>query len=187
MKKIILLLLALLTFALLVSCGKGDSDTPNETGNETVANPGGEDTPADEEPKRLSEEEKAKYFKFVEFELTKEPFRDVIVDYMRKQSDIEWVCAEDFSVSEKWAHWGISLNFKKGQTYRGIPYADTKVSYLQFQNALVDGKYTSASSKWEDVYGVQCISSIMNSIQQFDPTVAGTSNVMMPSYSTFEA
>ena len=187
MKKIIFLLLALLTIVLLVSCGSDVEKTPDATENETVANNGGEDTPAKEEAKRLSDEEKAKYFKFVEFELTKEPFRDVIVDYMRKQSNLEWVCSEDFSVSEKWAYWGISLNFKKGVTYRGIPYADTKVSYNQFKNALVDGTYTSASDKWEDVYGVQCISSIMNCIQQFDPTVAGTSNVMMPSYSTFEA
>ncbi|MBR3821471.1 MAG: hypothetical protein IKJ37_07600, partial [Kiritimatiellae bacterium] len=101
------------------------------------------------------------YFKFVEFELTKEPFRDVIVDYMRKQSDIEWVCGADFSVSEEFENWGISLDFKKGQKYRGIPYADTKVSYIQFQNALVDGKYTCSSSAWKEVYGVQCISSIM--------------------------
>ena len=187
MKKLMFLLLALLTIALLVSCGSDVEKTPDATENETVDNKGGEDTPAKEEAKRLSDEEKAKYFKFVEFELTDKPFRDVIVDYMRKQSDLEWVCSNDFSVSEKWAYWGISLNFKKGVTYRGIPYADTKVSYKQFQNALVDGTYTSTSDKWEDVYGVQCISSIMNCIQQFDPTVAGTSNVMMPSYSTFEA
>ena len=187
MKKIVFLLLALLTIALLVSCGSDVEKTPNETENETVANNGGEDTPVKDEAKRLSDEEKAKYFKFVEFELTKEPFRDVIVDYMRKQSDIEWVCGADFSVTEEFANWSISLDFKKGQLYRGIPYADTKVSYIQFQNALIDGTYTCSSSAWKEVYGVQCISSIMNSIQQFDPTVAGTSGVMMPGEKDFEA
>ena len=187
MKKLVILMLALLTIVLLVSCGSDVEKTPNATENETVANNGGEDTPSKEEAKRLSDEEKARYFKFVEFELTKEPFRDVIVDYMRKQSELEWVCGADFSVSEKWENWGISLDFKKGVKYTGIPYADTKVSYIQFQNALVDGTYTCSSDAWKDVYGVQCISSIMNCIQQFDPTVAGTSNVMMPSYNTFEA
>ncbi len=187
MKKLMFLLLALLTVALLVSCGSETEKTPGETENETVENNGGTDAPANDEPKRLSDEEKAKYFKFVEFELTDKPFRDVIVDYMRKQSAIEWVCGADFSVSEKWENWGIALDFKKGVKYTGIPYADTKVSYVQFENALVNGKYTSESSQWKDVYGVQCISSIMNCIQQFDPTVAGTSNQMMPSYKTFEA
>ncbi|MBE6642124.1 MAG: hypothetical protein E7615_00540 [Ruminococcaceae bacterium] len=190
MKKLMLLLVALLTVSLLAACGGETEKTDKTETNETVeGNPGSTDgeTPSSDEPIRMTDEEKAKYYKVVEFELPKENFRDVIVDYMRKQSDIEWVCAADFSVSEKWAHWGISLNFKKGQTYRGIPYADTKVSYIQFENALVNGKYTCASDKWKDVYGVQCISSIMNSIQQFDPTVAGTSNQMMPSYDKFEA
>ena len=187
MKKLLFLLLTLLTVALLVSCGSEKTEKPEETGNETVVDNGGEDVSEKEVAKRLSDEEKAKYFKSVEFELTDKPFRDVIVDYMRKQSDIEWVCGADFSVTEEFANWSISLDFKKGQQYRGIPYADTKVSYIQFQNALVDGTYTCTSSAWKDVYGVQCISSIMNSIQQFDPTVAGTSGVMMPGEKDFEA
>lgn len=192
MKKLLFLIIAVLSVAVLVSCGSDKTD-PSETtdvgSNETVAETeGGEsETPSEDGPKRLSKEEKAKFYKVVEFDLPEGDFRDVIVDYMRKQSAIEWVCGADFSVSEKWAHWGINLDFKRGETYHGIPYADTKVSYIQFQNALVNGKYTSASSAWEDVYGVQCISSIMNSLQQFDPTVAGTSNHMMPSYDTFEA
>lgn len=194
MKKLMFLFLTLLTLALLVSCG--GSKVPaenggNETGDVNIGEtaPAGteNEAPAGEQPIRMSAEEKAKYFKVVEFDLPEGNFRDIIVDYMRKQSSIKWVCSGDFSVSEKWAYWGISLDFKKGQEYYGIPYADTKVSYKQFEDALVNGKYTSSSSSWESVYGVQCISSIMNSIQQFDPTVAGTSNQMMPSYSTFEA
>ena len=186
MKKLSFLLLGVLAAALIVSCGSEAEKNPDETENETVIGDVSE-TISDDEAKRLSSEEKAKYYKFVEFELTKEPFRDVIVDYMRKQSDIEWVCGADFSVNEEFNNWNIHLDFKKGVTYRGIPYADTKVSYIQFQNALVDGTYTCASSAWKDVYGVQCISSIMNSIQQFDPTVAGTSGVMMPGEKDFEA
>ena len=181
---------------LLVACS-GDSEKvendPIETDVDDTAVTEEDIAPNDgiipdgEEAIRLSAEQKAKYYKVVEFMLPEGNFRDVIVDYMRKQSSIEWVCREDFSVSEKWDHWGIALDFKKGQTYYGIPYADTKVSYIQFQNALVDGTYTAKSSSWKTVYGVQCISSIMNSIQQFDPTVAGTSNEMMPGTKEFQA
>ena len=190
MKKLMLLLVALLTVSLLAACGGETEKTDKTETNETVeGNPGSTDgeTPSSDEPIRMTDEEKAKYYKVVEFELPEGNFRDVIVDYMRKQSDIEWVCGADFSVSEEFENWGISLDFKKGQTYHGIPYADTKVSYVQFQNALVNGKYTCASDKWKEVYGVQCISSIMNSIQQFDPTVAGTSSQMMPGTKAFEA
>ena len=106
MKKLILLFFVLLTFALLVSCGDEPVVDPVETIEETVEN-GDEEVPLNDEAKRLSDEEKAKYFKVVEFELTDKPFRDVIVDYMRKQSDIEWVCGADFSVTESFENWGI--------------------------------------------------------------------------------
>ena len=190
MKKFIVLLAAVLTVVLLVSCGNDTPDTPDVGGNENVAQTeGGEnETPSGNEPKKLSKEEEEKYFKVVYFDIPEGDFRDIIVDHMRKQSSIKWVCGADFSVSEKFENWGISLDFKKGQTYYGIPYADTKVSYFQFENSLVNGTYSSDSNAWKEVYGVQCISSIMNSIQQFDPSVAGTSTQMMPSLpSDFEA
>ena len=186
MKKLLSFLLVLILSFALVACG-GGKEEPKETVTGDGTGAVEETTPEDENKGPIIPINVDDYYKAVLFDLPAEPFRDVIVDYMRKQSSIEWVCGEDFSVSEEWDHWGIALDFKKGQTYYGIPYADTKVSYIQFQNALVDGTYTAKSSSWKTVYGVQCISSIMNSIQQFDPTVAGTSNEMMPGTKEFQA
>ena len=60
MKKVILLLLSLLTVALLVSCGSEKTETPSGTENETVANNDSGDVSVKDEAKRLSDEEKAK-------------------------------------------------------------------------------------------------------------------------------
>ena len=181
-KRLLILLTSLIILFSLVSCKDNGNDGPsNETQNETSGN----DEPVyAEEAKRLENPEK--YYKVVEFELTREPFRDVIVDYMRKQASLEWVCSKDFNISEQWKSWGINLEFKKGQTYHGIPYADTEVTYRQFTEQLVDGTFTADSSKWLEIYGVQCISSIRNAIQQFDGQVDFTGTIQMPSYTKFK-
>ena len=130
--------------------------------------------------------EKIKRFaKKIEFDLPNGDFRDAAVEHMRKQSAIEWVCAKDFGVTEKWQNWGINLSFIKGQKYTGIPYADTKVSYDQFVEGLDGGEYTCELHSWKDVYGVQCVSSVMNSMQQFAPTVCGYSGELMPGWDRF--
>lgn len=127
------------------------------------------------------------YYKCVVFELPKEDFRDAAVNHMRAQASIEWVCSADFSVSEQWDHWGISLQWKKGETYYGIPYSDTKVSLDEFKTYLVNGTFTSSSNRWKEVPGNGCMSAVFNAIQQFDPSVAGMSQQLMPSRETFLA
>ena len=182
MKKVNGLILIMICLVLITSCGEGKNniDNSDQTEAETV-----EQTVENNEKGKLTINPDD-YYKVQLFSLP-EDFRQAAVDHMRKQASIEWVCGADFSVSEEFANWDIDLTFKKGQTYHGLPYADTKVSYTQFEGMLVDGKYTCASSAWKDVAGVQCVSSIMNSIQQFDPSVAGTSSVLMPGSDKFEA
>ena len=99
MKKIILLLIAIFVLSVLFSCGDETPKTPDESANETV---GGDIAETDgenkkEEPKRLTEEEKSKFFKVVEFDLPEGNFRDVMVSEMRKYASIEWVAAESFA------------------------------------------------------------------------------------------
>lgn len=188
MKRVLLFLLALLTVALLVSCGDSGNKEPAVSGNETVAEtvPGGngEDEVVNQEPiVPINVED---YYKAVLFTLPDEPFRDAIVSHMRKQSSIEWVCGAEFGVYEKFNSWGIDLTFEKGVKYTGIPYADTKVSYIQFEEALKNGRYTSESTAWKDVFGVQCVSSVMNSIQQFDPKTCGYSSNLTPGLKDFK-
>lgn len=183
MKKLMFLLLALLTVCLLFSCGKETPKDPVESGNNVET---GEETVEEKPNEPIIPIKVEDYYKAVLFTLPDEPFRDAIVSHMRKQAAIEWVCGADFGVYEKFNSWGIDLTFKKGVKYTGIPYADTKVSYIQFEEALKNGKYTSESTAWKDVYGVQCVSSIMNSIQQFDPKTCGFSSDLTPGVADFK-
>ena len=187
MKKLLFLIVALLSLCLIVSCGD-TTENPVETTDETEAqgtedgtNPGTD--PEGWQPPTVV----LNSYKYVLFTLPEEPFRDVIVDYMRKQAAVEWVCSETFGVSEKFNSWGIDLQFVKGQKYTGIPYADTKVTYDQWIEAIGPNKtYTCQSDKWKDVFGVQCVSSIMNAIQQFDPYVSGYSSNLTPGLKDFK-
>ncbi|MBQ6701993.1 MAG: hypothetical protein IJN17_03460 [Clostridia bacterium] len=185
MKKLLSFLLVLILSFALVACG-GGKEEPKETVTGDGTGAVEETTPEDENKGPIIPINVDDYYKAVLFDLPAEPFRDVIVDYMRKQSSIEWVCGADFGVYETFNSWGINLTFKRGEKYTGIPYADTKVSYIQFEEALVNGRYTSESTAWKDVFGVQCISSVMNAIQQFDPDTCGYSSDLTPGLKDFK-
>lgn len=107
----------------------------------------------------------SEFYKYVEFELP-EDMRQAVVDYMYNQASVKWVCNESFGVKENWEHWGINLDFRKNAKYTGLPYASSQVNVALFERVLDNGKYTSESSSWEEVHGVQCVSSILNSLQQ---------------------
>lgn len=193
MKKILVLLLVVLLFV-CVGCANKDPENNkegtdmSETNNEVIDTEN--ETEAENQPKNengILTINPDDYYKCVVFELPKENFRDAAVNHMRAQSSIEWVCSKDFAVSEKFNSWGINLEWKKGEKYMGIPYSDTKVSLEEFKTYMVDGTFTCNSSKWKEVPGNACMSSIFNSIQQFEPNVAGVSNQLMPSYDTFQA
>lgn len=168
MKKILLLLLALVfCVSALISC---NSEKPSTNGAETpnVQESTGEDeTP--EAPKGhihdLTDEMKAKVYKSIEFELP-EDLRKAAVDYMYEQAAVEWVCGASFGVKEEWEHWGINLDFQEGVKYTGQPYANSQVNVALFKKVLKDGKYSSPSTSWDDVHGSQCVSSILNALQQ---------------------
>ena len=127
------------------------------------------------------------YYKCVVFELPEGNFRDVAVDYMREQASVEWVCENGFSVVDKFEYWSIGLEYKKGVTYHGITYTNVKSSMDEFMMFYSDGKVNMESGGSNDVVGNGCFSSTQNATQQFDPTVAGTTDVIMPGLKTFEA
>jgi len=83
MKKILFISAFVFCLCLFAACGSSGNAGSDETDaeatletNEEIESNGGEETtsPAKEEPARLSEEEKAKYFKVVEFELPEGDF-----------------------------------------------------------------------------------------------------------------
>ncbi|MBQ4116906.1 MAG: hypothetical protein IJD37_05975 [Clostridia bacterium] len=188
MKKSVLLLIAILTLSVLFSCGNERTNTPDETEKETV---GGDIAETDnndkkEEPKRLSEEEKAKYFKVVEYDLPEGDFREVMVSEMRKYSSIEWVAAESFGINEVIGDndWTVNLDYKKGTTYKGIPYTNRLVNYEYFESLIVDGKYAPETTKWREAPGMDCWGAIRCAMQQFDPSEGWTAD-WVPGQKTF--
>lgn len=186
MKKLLVLLLVVLLLV-CVGCAKEEPENNNKEENDMAET---NNAVIENEPKNengILTINPDDYYKCVVFELPKESFRDAAVNHMREQSSIEWVCSKDFAVSEKWDHWGINLQWKEGEKYTGIPYSDTKVSLEEFKTYMVDGTFTYGSTKWKEVPGNACMSSVFNSIQQFEPNVAGWSNQLMPSFDTFQA
>lgn len=172
MKKVFWLIsmLALCVF-LITSCnGRGSSNVPGETSadaNADITETEQTETAAPNEKhiRDLTDETKAKVYKWVEFDLP-DDLRQAVVDYMYEQASVEWVCSESFGVKEEWEHWGINLDFQKGVKYTGQPYANSQVNVALFKRAMKDGTYTSPSNSWDDVHGSQCISSILNAFQQ---------------------
>ena len=166
MKKFLLLLFALaLCAAMLFSCKSDTTDNGKETGDETTAETDGGNE--DDKPQGHIDDltDTSKFYKWQKFELP-EDLRQAAVDYMYEQASVEWVCAEDFGVKEEWAHWGINLDFQKGVKYTGQPYANSQVNVALFKRVLDNGTYTSPSTSWDEVHGSQCVSSILNALQQ---------------------
>ena len=186
MKKILLVLLAVVFCAsALISC---NSEKPNVGSNETQNE---QETAGDDIPETpqghihdLTDEMKSKVYKSIEFELP-EDLRKAAVDYMYEQASVEWVCAESFGVKEEWEHWGIDLDFQAGVKYTGQPYANSQVNVALFKRVLEDGKYTSPSTSWDDVHGSQCVSSILNALQQV-MIVDGWSYTLNPGSESFD-
>ncbi|MGI6079146.1 MAG: hypothetical protein ACOYCB_13500, partial [Fastidiosipilaceae bacterium] len=63
----------------------------------------------------------------------------------------------------------INLTYQAGQTYFGLPYSNMFTNVAEFSKQLDNGKFTSNSEKWTETFGNQCVSSILNALQQFFP------------------
>lgn len=197
MRFVKLLLVSLLCALYLVSCGGKDANvetdsandgaTANELDNENTEETPVETTQTPENADGILTINPDDYYKCIVFDLPEGDFRDVAVDYMREQASVEWVCENGFSVVDKFENWSISLEYKKGVTYHGITYTNVKSSLDEFMLFYKDGKVSMESGDSNSVVGNGCYSATQNATQQFDPDVAGTTNVLMPSYKEFEA
>lgn len=161
MKKLALfLLVAFLCAIVLCSCTEDKPPVDETTDPQETTSPND-----DNSNKHIRDLDPSKFSKSVEFELP-EDLRQGAVDYMYEQASVEWICAESFGVKEEWEHWGIDIDFQKGVKYTGQPYANSQVNVALFKRVLENGAYTSPSTSWDDVHGSQCVSSILNALQQ---------------------
>lgn len=103
------------------------------------------------------------FFKKV-FALPKD-LRSIPVDNMRKMSEIKWKCGNTVKYTKEMTTWTFSKSLEAGKEYLGIPYANTKVSLSEFKTFLKDGIYTPDGDDWGQIHGVQCVSSVICSLQ----------------------
>ena len=111
MKRMLFCLLILVLVISFTSCGEniGGDNEVNEIHSETEAN---SETIASEEGTicGINVED---YYKVVQFDLPKGSFRDAVVEHMREQATIEWVCSKTFGITEDFNSWEYTLSLKK--------------------------------------------------------------------------
>lgn len=97
--------------------------------------------------------------------------RKIMKDYMLRMSAIEWTPKEDFTVTWKGeAKYRVNLEYKKGNVYHGVPYANTKANLDEFEQQLENGVFDPVSPYYEEIVGNHCSSSIVRAVQVlYDP------------------
>lgn len=173
-KTLFVFTLALLLLIALVSCNNNNADdlTPNCTTN------------SETEPQETKETENNtlgvnpddfKYFKL--FKAPEGDYREIVYNYMLEMANYKWIAGENFSITWKDAgDFKVDLNFKKGQTYYGLPYSEQRASLDQFSNFVKEGgTFTSPTYYYEEIIGNHCSSSMGLAYQQLiDFPYAGT-------------
>lgn len=95
---------------------------------------------------------------------TGDDLRQIVLNKMKEESEIEWVAAEDFHTGWKPGEegdFGVDLDYKKGTTYKGITYTDKASTLDQFQQYLKDGKFKSDSYYYRECVGNNCSTAIV--------------------------
>jgi len=166
MKKILFILFSLmLIMAFSVSCRTPkNEEEPPETKPETQ-----ETQPPQKEynfgDTTLGGLKKKKFYKI--FEAPDGAPRQVVIDYMRKMSAIEWVASESWTTTWKTpGDFGVNISYVKGKTYYGLPYGRTGCDFNTFTEYLDDGVFTPNSHYYEEIVGNNCSYSMIRSYQQ---------------------
>ncbi len=164
MKKLPALLTLILCVTMLASCGGDGEETTTKKKVKVTVPPVTEKV----DPFNYNADPST-FFKVETFEKSNN-FRKTTVDAMKKLGSIEWVCSKDFKISqtEGLVGWHVDYGFKEGQTYHGLPYANKTTGYDEFARLIKDGKYTdgkSESNGWNDIFGLQCVTSVNYALQ----------------------
>jgi len=176
MKKLFCILFSLVFVLLIFSaCGKND-DTQQETTPSETTTP--EPTKKDYNfGNGITINTLKKKSSYTVFEAPEGDYRKAVVDYMMKMATIEWKAAEDFTI--QWRNpsdkdYTVNIPFKKGQTYYGVPYGQTKAGFDEFLEYVKDDIFESPSYYYDDIIGNHCSSSMFLAFQQVIPVEYGT-------------
>lgn len=94
-------------------------------------------------------------------------YRQIVLDYMMKMSQVKWTPDVDMNVCMKKAYdFNASLQYKQGETYYGMPYSDTKCCLDAFEQFVKDGVFSFESHYFDDIIGNHCSSSMAQAFQQ---------------------
>lgn len=184
LKKLFVIFSVFVLCVTLVSCGTKNEQGGKETTDSNIVETNDEVESKEEEnklklPEGINPED---YYKFVEFKLAEGEPRQVVVDYMRKQANVEWVAANDISLKDDLGTWNVNLKYERGKTYHGLIYSNLNSSYHKFVSELEanGGKFSSDATSWENIIGVGCCSAILNAIQQITNDVYGETANFIP-------
>lgn len=166
MKKTLLLVLLVLSMTLtLASCG-GKTESPSVDETKKQQTETDEPTPETKDPYAGFKPEDYEFIKV--FEAPEGDYRQIAKDYMLKMANFKWIAGEDFSIT--WKDPGdfkVNLNFKKGQTYYGLPYSEMRSSFDLFDLYYDDGgTFTYDTYYYEEIIGNHCSSSMTLAYQQ---------------------
>jgi len=184
--------LVLISACVFCACGKG-TDSGAETNFETKSPEASlvekDDSHITSDPDPRASLPKGvnpkSYYKFVEFDIPKEDFRQAAVNHMKKMASVQWKAAATMDLREKFPSWGISVYYVKGVTYYGLPYTNLHSTFQEFIDEIApDGVFGSDESSWERIIGAQCCTSVLNALQQFTNTVEGETHVFIPDFDT---
>ena len=168
MKKFLSLLLVLmLAFAVLASCGSETDKTDGETNSTSTESKDPENDPV-ESP----------------FKIPEKNMRDWVVDYMYKMAEVKWTPARDMDLTKdaKGNLVGKTLFFKKGVVYHGLPYINLSTD-TDYEDFISDPALTWDEAKGLYVYdcpadrsedkalGNDCSSAILLAYRRFDNNI----------------
>ncbi|MBR3879600.1 MAG: hypothetical protein IKJ24_05710 [Clostridia bacterium] len=186
-KTLFVLLAVFLMCIVLIACnnssGNDNSDGVMTSGDNTEETIPVEETKDDGQKLSLPDGiDPENFYKFVEFSLAEGEPRQVVVDYMRKQANIEWIPANDIKLKDDLGSWGVDLTYVRGKTYHGMIYSNLNSSYHKFASELEasGGKFSSDATSWENIIGVGCCSAILNALQQVSNDVYGETANFVP-------